>query len=114
MTFKRGDVVLIRFPNSDLKTYKKRPALIIQADDLYTGLSQKIVALITSNLKRIGETRVVIYKCSEVGRRMGIITDSVIVADNLATILEREIDKVIGNCEETEKVDQALRRALGL
>lgn len=42
MSFRRGDVVLVRFPNSNLKTYKKRPALIVQADDLNTGLSQKI------------------------------------------------------------------------
>jgi len=35
---KRGDVVLVWFPNSDLKTLKRRPALIVQADDLKTGL----------------------------------------------------------------------------
>jgi mRNA interferase MazF len=114
MSFKRGDVVLVRFPNTDLKTYKKRPALIVQADGLNTGLSQKIIALITSNLGRTGQTRVAVQKNSELGRHMGIINDSVIVADNLATVLEREIDKVIGNCVETAHVDQALRRVLAL
>jgi len=114
MSFKRGDVVLVRFPNSDLKTYKKRPALIVQADDLDTGLSQKIIALITSNLNRTGPTRVLVEKKSELGKHMGIITNSVIVADNLATVLEREIDKVIGNWVETAKVDQALRKVLAL
>ena len=114
MSFKRGDVVLVRFPNSDLTTYKKRPALIVQADGLNTGLSQKIIALITSNLSRTGETRVFVQKSSEIGKHMGIISDSVIVADNLATVLEREIDKVIGNCVETTHVDRALRRVLAL
>lgn len=32
MPCNRGDVVLVRFPNSDLKTYKKRPALVVQRD----------------------------------------------------------------------------------
>jgi mRNA interferase MazF len=40
MTYKRGDVILVRFPNSDLKGFKKRPALIIQGDGLNTGLPQ--------------------------------------------------------------------------
>ncbi|MDI6790019.1 MAG: type II toxin-antitoxin system PemK/MazF family toxin [Thermodesulfobacteriota bacterium] len=114
MSFSRGDVVLVRFPNSDLKTYKKRPALIVQADGLNTGLSQKIIALITSNLSRTGQTRVLVQKNSELGKHMGIISDSVIVADNLATVLEREIDKVVGNCVEIAHVDQALRRVLAL
>ena len=50
--FKRGDVLLVVFPNSDLRTAKLRPALIVQADELQTGLPQVIVAMITSNLAR--------------------------------------------------------------
>ena len=114
MSFSRGDVVLVRFPNSDLKTYKKRPALVVQADNLNTGLPQKIVAMITSNLTRSGQTRVLINKNSTIGKHMGILNDSVIVADNLATVLEREIDKVIGNCNDTTVVDDALRKVLAL
>ena len=57
MTHKRGDVVLVYNPHSDLTAYKKRPALIVQADDIQTGLAQKLVAMITSNLTRIGETQ---------------------------------------------------------
>jgi len=114
MSYKRGDVVIIRFPNSDLKTYKKRPALVVQADDLNTGISQKIVAMITSNTDRSGPTRIFVEKNSRLGEQMGILSDSVVVADNLATILEREIDKVIGMCTATTAVDQALRKVFAL
>jgi mRNA interferase MazF len=114
MISRRGDVVLVRFPNSDLRTYKKRPALVVQADDLNTGLSQKIVAMITSNTDRRGPTRVLVWKDSDLGHRMGALTDSVVVADNLATVLGREIDKVIGTCVATEAIDRALRSALAL
>ena len=114
MISKRGDVVLVRFPNSDLKTYRKRPVLVVQADNLNTGLPQKIVAMITSNLSRSGPTRVLVKKKSNLGKQMGVLSDSVVVADNLATVLEREIDKVIGNCVETAAVDQALRKVLAI
>lgn len=43
MSYKRGEVVLVLFPNSDLKTAKRRPALVVQADELQTGLQQTIV-----------------------------------------------------------------------
>lgn len=114
MTYSRGEVILVRYPDSNLKTYKKRPALIVQADNLNTGLSQKIIAMITSNISRIGTTRVFVQKSSPLGQQMGIISDSVIVADNLATILEREIDKVIGICDPISSVDNALRLVLDL
>jgi len=73
MTYKRGDVILVRFPNSDLKTYKKRPALIVQGDSVSTGLNQRIVALITSNLRRIGPTRIAVKKKDPVGKAMGCL-----------------------------------------
>ena len=43
--FGRGDVVLVLFPHSDLRTAKTRPAVIVQADHLGTGLPQAIVAM---------------------------------------------------------------------
>jgi mRNA-degrading endonuclease toxin of MazEF toxin-antitoxin module len=47
-SYKRGDIVLVLFPHSNLRTAKPRPALVVQADDLQTGLPQVIVAMITS------------------------------------------------------------------
>jgi mRNA interferase MazF len=54
MPYKRGDVVLVFFPDSNLRTAKRRPALVVQADNLATGLSQTIIAMITSNMARAG------------------------------------------------------------
>jgi len=106
--------VVVRYPNSDMVTYKKRPALVVQADDVDTGISQSVVALLTTNLQRTGPTRVRFDKTSAEGRAMGLFSDSVVVTDNLATILHREIDKVIGTCPRIEEVDEALRRTLAL
>ncbi|MEP0855553.1 type II toxin-antitoxin system PemK/MazF family toxin [Trichocoleus sp. DQ-U1] len=114
MTYKRGDVILVYYPNSDLITYKKRPVLIVQADDVKTKLTQKLVAMITSNLSRVGETRVTVLKDSDLGKAMGIRIDSVVVADNLATVEDEIIDKKIGHCSDIEAVNTALKKALGL
>jgi mRNA interferase MazF len=49
--YKKGMVVLTLFPNSDLVSAKRRPALVVQVDELNTGLEQSIIAMITSNHK---------------------------------------------------------------
>lgn len=114
MSLRRGDVILARYPDSNLITYKRRPALVVQADDAETGLPRRIVACITSNLNRAGPTRVSFRRTSFEGRAMGPRTDSVVMADNLATLLDREVDRVIGRCPAMVAVDAALRRALAL
>ena len=57
MKTKRGDVVRLLFPNSNLQTAKRRPALVIQADNLQTGLAQVVVAMITSQTARANHPR---------------------------------------------------------
>jgi mRNA interferase MazF len=54
MTFRRGDVVLVSYPDSNQRTAKRRPPLVVQADQLGTTLPQTIVAMITSNMARAG------------------------------------------------------------
>jgi mRNA interferase MazF len=113
-TYKRGDVVLVLFPHSDLKTAKARPALVVQADNLQTGLSQLIVSMITSRVFRADHpSRVMISLSSPAGQQSGLLTDSVVMTDNLATIMESEIDRNIGSLP-MESVDIALRHTLGL
>ncbi len=110
-----GDVVLVLFPDSNLRTAKRRPALVVQADQLETGLSQTIVAMITSNMARGGHrSRVVVLAASEDARLSGLLMDSVIMADNLATVHHSEIDRVIGTFPGIAELDAALRATLAL
>ena len=115
MNFKHGDVILILFPDSNLQTAKRRPALVVMADDLDTGLSQTIVAMITSNLARADHpSRIRFDKTEPTGRAMGLLTDSIVMTDNLATVLENEIDRVIGHCPEMAQVQDSLRNTFSL
>jgi mRNA interferase MazF len=115
MPFNRGAVVLVLFPDSNLRTAKRRPALVVQADDPGAGLPQLIVAMITSNMARAGHAgRVALKRGSSQGRQAGILMDSVIMTDNLATIREAEIDRAIGSLPDMTEVHQALKHTLGL
>lgn len=115
MKFQRGDVALVLFPNSDLRTAKRRPVLVVQRDELANGLGQTIVAMISSNLARTGHpSRVTIRADSVEGRAMGLRLDSVIMTDNLATVLEVEMDVRLGRLHNMRAIDAALRHTLGL
>lgn len=115
MKFQRGNVVLVLFPNSDLQTAKRRPALIVQRNELNNGLPQIIVAMISSNLARCGHaSRIFISRDSVAGRASGLRLDSVVLTDNLATILETEIDFALGVLPEMQSVDTALKHTLAL
>ena len=103
-SYNLGDVVLVLYPNSD--TAKTRPALIV---DLQTGLPQVIVAMITSRLFRANHpSRVVVTVSTPAGQQSGLLTDSVVMTDNLATVAEVAIDRVIGTLPMAD-IDTALR-----
>ena len=113
-TCSRGDVVLVLFPHADLQTAKARPALVVQADHLDSGLSQVIVAMISGRMFRAGHpSRVVVRIDTETGREAGLLADSVVMTDNLATVALAAIDRVIGTLPMHE-VDVALRYTLGM
>jgi mRNA interferase MazF len=115
MKTRRGDVVLVLFPSSDLRTAKRRSVLVHQRDNLASGLGQTIVAMISSNLARRGHpSRIFVAANSPQGRATGIRLDSVVMTDNLATVLDSEIDSVVGRFPDMADVDAALKHTLGL
>ncbi len=115
MTTKRGDVVLVQFPRSNLLGFDRRPALVVEADGLGTNIPQRVMAMITSNLVRAGHpSRVFVELSSPIGAASGLLTDSVIMTDNLATVLEKAIDTVIGSIPDMADIDAALRHTLAL
>lgn len=70
--------------------------------------------MITSRVFRANHpSRVLIKLASPAGKESGLLTDSVVMTDNLATIMEIAIDRVIGKIPMKE-VDKALKHTLGL
>ena len=115
MICRRGEIVLVLFSDSNLRTSKRRPALIVQADDLGADLPQTLVAMITSNMSRAGHpSRVIVRVDDQAAVGTGLLLDSIIMTDNLATIHHSEIDRVIGSLGSMVEVDTALRATLAL
>ena len=112
--YKRGDIVLVRFPDSNLLSTTARPGLIVQAENLQTGLPPVIVAMLTSKIFRGNHpSRVPILLSTLEGKQSGLLRNSVVMTDNLATVAESAIDRVIGSIPMT-KIDAALSHTLNL
>lgn len=115
MPFNRGDVVLVSFPFADLQRVKRRPALVVQANNLNTGFPHCILAMITSRMSRAGHPcRVVVAQNDPVYAATNLLGDSVIVTDHLATIDEAIIARKLGVVIDMTPVDIALRTSLAL
>jgi len=117
MTLARGDVVLAWYPFASGLGGKRRPCLIVQNDTDNAKLANVIVAQITSNLRAAGApTQLLIEVNTPEGKQSGLLHDSLISCNNLATIEQNLIAKVIGSLppETMAKVDTCLRAALGL
>jgi mRNA interferase MazF len=71
--------------------------------------------MVTSNLARRGHpSRVFIPLGSPMAKNSGLLTDSVIMADNLATALEKAIVSKLGELPDIKPVEKALRATLAL
>lgn len=111
---RRGGVYLVEFPNIDFRTWKPRPALLVQDPAVRGPYPDLLVAAITSAVETAGPTRLRISMDSPEGRAMGLKTDSVIALDNLATVPENRLLRQLGTCPVLPAVDAVLRRLLGL
>ena len=72
------------------------------------------MATIASNMARAGHaSRVVVRVDSECAKGSGLLMDSVIMTDNLATIEHSEIDRILGAFSGLRELDAALPAGRG-
>ncbi|MGI0070503.1 MAG: type II toxin-antitoxin system PemK/MazF family toxin [Thermoplasmata archaeon] len=114
LRLERGAVYLVEFPNIDFRTWKPRPALLVQDPGVQGPYSDVLVAAITSSVETVGPTRLLVRMASIEGRAMGLRTDSVIALDNLATVPGERLLRQIGSCPVMDRVNVTLRKILAL
>jgi mRNA interferase MazF len=117
MKLSRGDFVLVRFPFASGSGSKVRPAVVVQSDLNNQRLSNVIVAAVTTTVHRSGEpTQLLIEVSTPVGRRSGLIHDSVVTCENLATLDQSLVLRRLGSLPSAAmaELDSCLRAALGL
>ena len=107
MNYKRGDVVLVRFPFTDLTTTKRRPALVISTD-LYNQFQVNlIIAAITSQTHRLGIGDCLIQNW----RAAGLVKPSQVKATIEQSLVLKKLGTLASN--DMEIVEQALAKAIG-
>jgi mRNA interferase MazF len=98
--FKKGDVVLVAFPFTDLTTTKVRPALVISSDSFQRSGLDVVLAGITSQIpKKISVTD---FLLSLEDRRLaGLPKPSLVRLGKIVTLDQRLIRKKLGRLPES-------------
>jgi mRNA interferase MazF len=115
--YKRGDVVLAWHPLASGIGTSRRPCVVVQNDDDNRKLANTVVAQITTNLARVGDkSHVFIEVAATDGQQTGLLHDSVISCNNLATISESRVQHRIGTlgAKVLQEMNDALKAALEL
>lgn len=116
---RRGDVVLLAFPfiAEGQVQRKRRPALVIQSDRYNPRRAAVIIAAITSTRRHSDlPCKVRVSKRSREGREAGLLLDSVVDCQTIATVPRDEIVARLGRfpAGTMDRVDRGLRDALAL
>ncbi|MEK6546604.1 MAG: type II toxin-antitoxin system PemK/MazF family toxin [Nitrospinota bacterium] len=89
----KGDIVLVKFPFTDLSGNKLRPAIV-----LISGRSEITVAFVTTNFKNIEKNDLVLTPNSI----NGLKKDSLLKLNKIATLDLDLVEGKIGNLNESE------------
>lgn len=100
MTVKRGDIVLAWYPFASGAGGKRRPCLVVLHNDDNRKLANTVVVQITSNLSRIRDkSHFLIEVGTPEGLKSGLLHNSLVSCNNVATIEGSLIDQVIGSLD---------------
>lgn len=90
--------------------------LIVQSDALNASLADAIVALITSRVHRDRDTHVLVDPVTPEGRHAGLRLLSAVQCENLYTIDQKLVLRVIGKLDSAGmvEVNECLKRSLAL
>lgn len=117
MTFQRGDVVLVHYPYTSGTGSKVRPALVVQCDRNNQRLVNLILVVITTTVHRSGEpTQYLIEVSTPAGKQSGLLRDSVVTCENIATVLIQRVTRKVGSlpANTMSKIDECLKSSLGI
>lgn len=106
---KKGDIVLVRFPFTDLSSDKLRPAVV-----LAVGQDDICLAFITTHLEQEERFDVLIAGSKAIGA--GLKRDSLVKVGKLATLSRRILVGRLGSLSQDvlQQVDVGLRSVLQL
>lgn len=98
--YKAGDIIIVPFPFTDLRTTKKRPALVLTSVSSRTLPSLIVVAMITSQLESesiAGDYQIIKWK------EAGLLHPSKVRLAKLVSLEENVLLKKLGNLQKEDR-----------
>lgn len=117
MRVSRGDVVLVHFPFASTTGTKLRPAVVVQNDRYNRRLNTTVIAAVTSNVRHQSDPcQVAVDPATADGAATGLLKDSAIKCENLATVETDLIRRKIGTLPPAllSALGDAIKDSLGL
>ncbi len=118
MRVQRGDVILVNYPFASGTGSKVRPAVVVQCDRNNARLDNTIIAQITSRTRhtKTEPTQLLIEASSPAGQQAGLLIDSAVSCENLYTVRQDTITRIIGDIpnEIMQRIAECLLKSLEL
>ncbi len=116
-TVRRGSIVLVRYPFSDLSGTKVRPAVILTPDNLLSRMDDVLCLFISSSIPAdVLPTDLILEKSHPSFARTGLQFQSVFRTHKLALLHKSLVIRALGEADQKliEMLNGKLRVALGL
>ncbi len=106
--FKKGKIILIPFPFTDLSSSRVRPAVILS--DSLVG-DDIVVAFISSRKKKLQKTDIALKKSNKSFVKSGLKVDSIMKLSKIATLDKKIVLGELGVLEDVvlKEVDKKLK-----
>lgn len=113
---KRGDIVLIRYPFTDLSSDKVRPALVISSDSYMQKSKDAIFVCFSSNINNQESTDVLINQEDPEFSTTGLKKSSLVKTAKIVILEKSLAHRLLGQADPKimQKVDNMLADVLGL
>jgi len=115
---RRGDVVVVDFPQGPGQPPKRRPAVVVQSDQNNRRLANSIFAMVTSNIRLADKesSQFLIDIRTTDGRQSGLIRTSAVKCENLFTLPVGAVKHTIGHLSgaHLKNLDASLKASLGI
>ncbi len=114
MSLKKGDIVLVEFPFTDLSNTKLRPALVLWADTM--GDDVTLCFISTQNLTSLNPEEFVLNPSDSEFKDTGLRTISKVRVTRIVTLERRLIKRRLGKLGiyQTQQLNMVMIQAFGL
>lgn len=114
---KRGSIVLIRYPFTDLTSFKVRPAVVLTPDELLNKINDVLCLFISSSIPdELLQTDFILEKTHSSFTQTGLKSRSILRTHKLALLQKSLVIRVLGKLDDElmKEINKRLKIALGL